>query len=282
MFLEVILKCFGTIGLNYIKFYKEFAFGTTIGCRIMKLVLAEPKYFKDSIAILSELVTEAKFKVTTDGLELVAMDPANVAMVIFKLLSSSFTECSVKETEEICINLNSLKQILRRAKSEDVLTLETTEDNKLKIQLKSKTSRSFSIPTLEIDDKEQKVPDLNFPLVIEMKSALLAEAIEDVSVVAESVTLLGEKGQLSVKAEGDLSKAFIEIKPDEQTIIKTESNDKFKAKYSLEYLKKMISGGKLVDNATLSFNSDYPMKLEYKIKDRLLMSFILAPRVDND
>ena len=54
----------------------------------MKLVLAEPRYFKESIAIISDLVTEAKFKATKDGLELIAMDPANVAMVIFKLLSS--------------------------------------------------------------------------------------------------------------------------------------------------------------------------------------------------
>ena len=248
----------------------------------MKLVLAEPKYFKDSIGIISELVSEVKFKVSPDGLELVAMDPANVAMVIFKLLSSCFTQYEVKEPEEIAINLNNLKQILRRAKSDDMLTLETTDDAKLKIQLKSNTTRSFSIPTLELDDKEQRVPDLTFPIVIETTSAVLAEAVEDVSVVAESVTFLGEKEQLSIKAEGDLSKAFIEIKPDEQTVIKTDSDDKFKAKYSLEYLKKMISGGKLNDKVSLHFNTDYPMKLEYKVTDRLLLSFILAPRVDND
>ncbi|MBU0457248.1 MAG: proliferating cell nuclear antigen (pcna) [Nanoarchaeota archaeon] len=248
----------------------------------MKLVLAEPKYFKDSISIISDLVTEAKFKVNRDGLEMVAMDPANVAMVIFKLLSSSFTKYEVKEIEEICINLNNLKQILRRTKGDDMLTLETTEDNKLKIQLKSNTTRSFSIPTLEIEDKEQKVPELTFPIVVKTNSDVLSEAIEDVSVVAESVTLLGEKSQLLVKAEGDLSKAFIEIKPDENTIIKCDSEDKFKAKYSLEYLKKMINGGKLTENVSLYFNTDYPLKLEYKVTDKLLLSFILAPRVDND
>ncbi|MBU1974489.1 MAG: hypothetical protein KKH52_03785, partial [Nanoarchaeota archaeon] len=152
----------------------------------------------------------------------------------------------------------------------------------LKIQLKSNTTRSFSIPTLELDDKEQRVPELTFPLAIHTKSSILAEAIEDVSVVAESVTFLGEKEQLSVKAEGDLSKAFIEIKPDDQTAINTESTDKHKAKYSLEYLKKMIAGGKLSDQVSLYFNTDYPLKLEYKVTDRLLLSFILAPRVDND
>jgi len=39
---------------------------------------------------------------------------------------------------------------------------------------------------------------------------------------------------------------------------------------------------KLSDQATLSFNTDYPMKLEYKVIDKLVLSFILAPRVDND
>ena len=248
----------------------------------MRLVLAETKYFKDSITILSDLVTEAKFKITPDGLELVAMDPANVAMVIFKLLSSSFTEYKVDKTEEVGINLNNLKQVLRRIKSEDILSIETTEDNKLKLQMKSNTTRSFSLPTLELDDKEQKVPQLNFPMTINTKASILTEAIEDVSVVAESVTFLGEKMQLSVKAEGDLSKAFIEIKADDSTKIITESDDKFKSKYSLEYLKKMITGGKLTDNVSLHFNTDYPLKLEYKVTDRLLLAFILAPRVDND
>ncbi len=248
----------------------------------MKLVLAEPRYFKDSIGIISEIVSEVKFKADSSGLELVAMDPANVAMVVFKLLSSCFTQYDVKEKEEIAINLSNLKQILRRAKPNDMLTLETTEENKLKIQLKSTATRSFSIPILELDDKEQKVPELKFPCIVEMGSSELSEAVEDVSVVAESVTFLGEKSQLSVKAEGDLSKAFIEIKPGESTIIKTEGESKYKAKYSLEYLRKMIQGGKLSDRVSLQFNNDYPLKLEYKIIDRVLLSFILAPRVDND
>ncbi|MDP3734180.1 MAG: hypothetical protein Q8R37_03040, partial [Nanoarchaeota archaeon] len=72
------------------------------------------------------------------------------------------------------------------------------------------------------------------------------------------------------------------IKPDQYTSIKTTGNTKYKAKYSLEYLKKMVAGEKLSDTVSLRFNTDYPLKLEYKITDKLLLSFILAPRVDND
>ena len=248
----------------------------------MKLTLAEPKYLKESITIISDLVNEARFKVTKDSIELVAMDPANVAMVIFKLLSSTFTEYDVKKDVEIAINLNNMKQIMRRAKPNDMLTLELDPDNKLKIQLKGTNLRTFNLPIIELDEKEQKIPDLKFPVTVKMPSATLNEAIEDVDVVAESVTFIAEPKKFSVNAEGDLSQAKIEIKESEDTKISVDSDEKFKAKYSIEYLKKMINGSKIADDVSIYFNKDYPLKLEYKIVDRVMLSFILAPRVEND
>jgi len=248
----------------------------------MKLTLAEPKYFKESIAIISDLVNEARFKVTKEAIELVAMDPANVAMVIFKLLSSTFTEYDVKKDVEIAINLNNLKQITRRAKPNDMLTLELDPDNKLKIQLKGDNTRTFSLPIIEIDEKEQKVPDLKFPVSINVPSTVLNEAIEDVDVVAESVTFSAEPKKFTIHAEGDLSQAKIEMKESNSIKIKSDGSDKVKSKYSIEYLKKMISGSKIADDVTIYFSNDYPLKIEYKTVDKVMLSFILAPRVEND
>jgi len=247
----------------------------------MKLSLAEPKYFKDSVSIISDLVNEARFKINQNAVELVAMDPANVAMVIFKLLSSSFTEYDVKEEQEIAINLGNLKQILRRAKTDDMLNMEL-KDNKLKIQLKGTSTRNFFLPIIELDEKEQKIPDLEFPLEIQTTSAILSDAIEDVDIVADSVSLMAEPKKLTVQAEGDLSKAHIEIPAGDETKIKTKGTSSIKSKYSIEYLKKMISGSKLADNVTLKFNKDYPLKIEFKEVDKVLLSFVLAPRVEND
>ncbi|MEE9525271.1 MAG: proliferating cell nuclear antigen (pcna) [Candidatus Woesearchaeota archaeon] len=247
----------------------------------MKLSLAEPKYFKDSVSIISELVNEARFKITPNAVELVAMDPANVAMVIFKLLSSSFTEYDVKEETELAINLGNLKQILRRAKPDDMLNMEV-QDNKLKIQLKGNSTRTFSLPIIELDEKEQKVPDLTFPLSIETTSAILNDAVEDVDIVADSVSLMVEPKKFTVQAEGDLSHANIEINESDETKIQTEGSSSIKSKYSIEYLKKMIAGSKLAPNVTIRFNKDYPLKIEYKAVDKVMLSFILAPRVEND
>jgi proliferating cell nuclear antigen len=246
----------------------------------MKLTLAEPKYLKESITIISELVNEARFKVSKEAIELVAMDPANVAMVIFKLLSSSFTEYDVKKDVEIAINLSNLKQIMRRAKPNDMLTLELDPDNKLKIMLKGDNTRTFNLPIIELDEKEQKIPDLKFPASIDIPSSVLNEAIEDVDVVAESVTFLVEPKKFTISAQGDLSQAKIEMKEGDNVKIKTEEN--VKAKYSVEYLKKMISGSKIADEVSIYFSNDYPLKIEYKTIDKVMLSFILAPRVENE
>ena len=253
-----------------------------MGANLMKLTLAEPTYLKDSISIISDLVNEGRFKITPNAIELVAMDPANVAMVIFKLFSSAFTEYKVDKEVEIAINLSNLKQILRRAGPNDMLSLELDPQNKLRIQLKGDSVRTFNLPLIELEEKQQKIPDLSFPITIETASSVLNSAVEDADIVSESITLSAEPKRFTVLAEGDLSQAHIDIPEGKTTKIKTTGTEKVKAKYSIEYLKKMISASKISDNVTIQFNKDYPLKLEYKAVDRVLLSFILAPRVEND
>ena len=248
----------------------------------MRLTLAEPSYLKESISIISDLVNEARFKITPNAIELVAMDPANVAMVVFKLLSSCFAEYDVKKDIEIAINLSNLKQVLRRASPKDMLTIEMDADNRLKIQLESNTIRTFNLPIIDLEEKDQKVPDLKFPVTIKTSSSILNEAVADVDVVGESVAFIAEPKKFILHAEGDLNQARIEIREDDDTKISVNSDEKIKAKYSIEYLKKMINGSKLSDDVIIQFSKDYPLKLEYKTVDKVMLSFILAPRVEND
>lgn len=247
----------------------------------MKLVLAETKQFIDSISIISELVNEVRFKIDKDKIEIVAMDPANIAMVSFKLLSSSFIEYEVDSETQISVNLDSLKQILRRIKSQDIIVLEL-EKNKLKIQIKNETTRTFHLSLIDLEDKEQRIPDLKFPLHIQLPTIIFDEAIEDMSIVAESVALIASSQKLVIESEGNLNAARSEIPNASETSIKITGSEEIKSKYSIEYLKKMIKASKLADFMTIQFNKDYPLKLDYLIKDKLELSFILAPRVSND
>ena len=247
----------------------------------MRFTLSDTKYFRDCITIIADLVSEARLKFTNDRLELVAMDPANVAMVIYKLFASTFTSYEYREDSEIGINLSNLKQILRRVGSSDSLDIEVI-DNKMNIKILGSSTRTFSIPILDMEERQQKVPELKFPVTIKTSTEIVSNAIDDADIVGESVAFISDSEKLTIASEGELSRVKIEIKGDENTEIKSELENLAKAKYSIEYLKKMVMGSKISGRVSLSFNTDYPLKLEFVEIDKVYLGFILAPRVEND
>ena len=248
----------------------------------MKLTLAEPRLLIDSVGIISEIVNDVRFKIDTNAIELIAMDPANVALIIFKLLSSAFTEYQVEKPIEIGVNLENLKAILKRTKPADVLTIELDQEkNRLRVKLKSDSTRTFHLALIDIEDKEQKIPELNFPVKVEMNSAVLDDAVYDMDVVAESISLTAQKGKFVIEAESNMNDARSEIVEDGETKINGAKTE-VKSKYSIEYMKKIIKGGKLAPRVSLQFNKDYPLRVDYLVKDKLHLSMILAPRVSND
>jgi proliferating cell nuclear antigen len=248
----------------------------------MQLTLAEPRLLRESINIISDLVNEVTLKIDKEKIEVVAIDPANVALVDFKLLSSAFMEYEVLKPEELAINLEHLKQVLKRAKPNDVVSVSLDEGkNRLTLLLKGDGTRTFNIPLITIDEAEQKVPNLQFGTKVTMSSNRFDDAIEDMSIVSESLSLVSHPDKFLIKSESNLKDAMVELPATEELMVEL-TGDALSSKYSIEYLKKISKANKLSDTVVLEFGPDYPLRAEYKLMDKLRLSFILAPRVSND
>ena len=85
----------------------------------MILKLDDPKLMGDAIGIVSEVVSEVRIKLLEDGMSIVAVDPANVALVIFKLPKESFSQYETGN-EVWGVNLDDLKKILKAVGIKDV------------------------------------------------------------------------------------------------------------------------------------------------------------------
>ena len=247
----------------------------------MRLVLAEPKYLTESISIISELVNEVTLKIQKNKIDLIAMDPANVAMISFTLLSSAFSEYKVDNVKEISINLEQLRQVLKRAKPSDTISLSLDEKkNKLKIQIVGTSTRTFDLSLLNLDEKEPKVPELTFPIKILTETSPFDEAIEDMGIISDALSLTAEKEKFVIDSSSSLHAAKVELQAGEEMSIENASGI-ITSKYSLEYLKKMIKASKLTNQVKIQFDKDYPLRLDYLVKDKMNLSFILAPRVSD-
>jgi len=240
----------------------------------MILKLDNPKLLADAVSIISEIVTEVRIKLTEDGLSIVAVDPANVAMVVFKLPKSSFSQYE-HGSESWGVNLADLRLILRRASSSSSLVFEQDE-NRLKISIFDKVKRIFHLSLIEIDSEEKEEPKLNFNCKIEILSDHFIKGVEDCSIVADSCSFVVGSGFFILEASGSLNSARTEFSGDEAKIEGTG-----RSKYSLEYLIKFIKAGKISDKVKISFSDDYPLRLDFA-GDSMGIGFILAPRVEND
>jgi len=240
----------------------------------MILKIDKPKILSDAISIISEVVSEVRIKLLDDGMSIVAVDPANVALVIFKLPKETFSQYEIGN-EVWGVNLDDLKRILKRASTSSAVVFEQ-EDNQLKISIFDKIKRVFTLSLIEIDAEDKDVPSLNFNAKVEINSEDFAQAVEDAKVVADSCALIAGEGFFMIEGSGSLNSARAEFSGDE---VKIEGIAK--ARYSLEYLMKFIKAAKISDKAVLNFSEDYPLRLDFP-GEKMGIGFVLAPRVENN
>ena len=240
----------------------------------MLLKLENPTLLSRVIEIISELVTEARLKVNENGMSIVAMDPANVSMVGFKLPKKSFSQFEVGN-EVLGINLDSLKRILKRCGINSSLVLEKKE-NMLNIQIHDRIRRNFNLSLIDIDSEDKEMPNLEFSSKVEINSIDLIDSVEDCAVVADACSFIVKDEKFIIEAKG-LNSAMSEFSGDEATI----TAENCKSRYSLEYLQKFMKGAKLCDKTILNFANDHPLKVELKTENMDLI-FILAPRVETE
>jgi len=242
--------------------------------------LAEPRLLVSITSILSDFITEASFSFQKEGIKLLALDPANIAMVVLNILPSAFVEYKVEQPTDITINLDALKQVVKRAKPTDSISL-SLEKNRLKVTISSKSTKNFFIPLLEREGKERKVPSLEFMSTIELDATEFRDYIDDVAIASDAVTFESNKNVFTISA-GDIgSKVQIELTKGSDPLIQIASADSVRATYSVEYLKKMARAASIAETVAVQFSNDYPLKLDFRSLNKAQISFILAPRIEN-
>ncbi|MCU0641967.1 MAG: proliferating cell nuclear antigen (pcna) [archaeon] len=238
----------------------------------MQLKLDNPKLLSDIISIISELVTEVKLKITKEGISLTAIDPANVAMVYFKIPADLFSQYELETEEVLGLNLENLKAVLRRCQPGSALLL-SKADNTIKLSIHDRVKRDFTLALIDIDAEEKEMPTWEFNSVIKIDSEAFTEVIEDCSIVSDACTFVAEPSKFVIEAAGPLNSARAEFSSEEIEIHSGNST----ARFSLEYLQKFVKGAKISSQTVINFSDDHPMRINFPTGN-VILSFILAPR----
>lgn len=245
--------------------------------------LSDVTLFRGALEAIAELISEGVFHATADGISFTATDPTMVTLIDFKFSAKAFDDYKIDGKQDIAVNLDNTLSILKRAKAGDKVTLEMEKGgNRLAVTLRGASTRRFTIPILDIEETKPPEMKLDFPAVIEVRSDILADGIEDAGIITDTVVLAADANAFKMIAEGDLSKVELDLeKGASEALLKILSKGAAKSKFSLDYLKKIVRGAKLGGSAKIELGTDYPVRISFKAPNKAELSYVLAPRVED-
>lgn len=246
---------------------------------MFRALLTEPELLINPISSIAEIIDEGIFKLSKQGISLIAADRAMVAVIDFNISAKAFESYEIDKAQEIALNIGNLLSVLKRVKPKDKVTF-ILQEAKLLVIIKNSSTRKFYIPLIDLSEEEvPPIEQLEFTAKVEVKPEVLEFGIADAEIIADSIVFKALPNKFQMIAEGDISKAELELEKGDEALLTLESKEEVKARYPLDYLKKMMKMGKISDSVLLQFGKDYPMKLEFKTGEKVRLAMILAPRV---
>ena len=245
-----------------------------------EIVFDKAKEFAKVITTASNLIDEATFKATKEGILMRALDPSRVVLIDLDLPESVFAKYDVEREETIGINMKHFKKILKRGKDNDTLILRKDKNAFLEIIFQGSATRKFKLPLIEVDELELDIPELPFTVKAVLLSDTLKEAIKDAMLISDCLFFVAKEDEFIMRAEGETTELKITFTIEEEGLLDIDVKEESKSAYGIGYLNDMVKEIDRTKEVTLWFGNKTPLQLSYPIRDEGKLTFLLAPRVE--
>jgi proliferating cell nuclear antigen len=234
---------------------------------------------RELVEVVSTLVSEVKLSISKDGIEVKAVDPSHVAMLVLKLNSGIFEEFTGEATE-IGLDVEKLKEVLRLSKPGDILDLQYDGGkNRLVVSVGKLTRHMSVVDPAGLTDP--KVPNVSPPGQVVVRMDELRQGIRGSESISDHVTLKLAPTGFTLLSEGETDRVDLHIPKD--GLSKLEVKEEVKSMYPLDFFSSMVKSITSSEEATLHVGNEYPLKIEFTLAGgKGEGRFLLAPRVEED
>jgi proliferating cell nuclear antigen len=234
---------------------------------------------RELVEVVSTLVTETKLQITKEGIEVKAVDPSHVAMLVLSLKKASFEEFSGEPTE-IGVDVEKFKDVLKLSKPGDILELNYDSAKKRLVVSVGKITRSMGV----VDPggiTDPKVPNVNPPGKVVLKIDELRQGIRGSESISDHVTIALEPDYFIMHSEGESDRLDLRIPRSE--LAELDVKDAVRSMYPLDFFSSMVKSISSAEEVTMYVGNEYPLKLQFTMaQGHGDGRFLLAPRVEED
>lgn len=238
----------------------------------------------EAIEPVTALVDECKIHLNEAGIEITAVDPANVGMVDLHLDAAAFNSYEASGGT-IGINLSRLEDIISLSDSGEVLTIELNEETR-RLDIEA-AGLSYTLALIDSDSirKEPDIPDLELGTVVSVAGREIDRTVEAADMVASHVTFAtdGEEEVFYAEAEGDTDDVYVEIAANgDHADSEAEAVGAAESLFSLDYLDNMNKAIPKDATVQMEVGKEMPIDIGFELADgHCHATYVLAPRIND-
>ncbi len=227
------------------------------------------------IEALGNIVDEALFKFTPEGMTVNALDPAQVALISVEIPSESFIEYSVDKELSVGINVSNLLKTLPKPKKGDKIIFNANEEF-YEIILEGITTKRYKYRSIEVTASEIPKIDLDFKVRIVTVAKAFKDAVKDLKGAGTLVFVAEDDQYLYLKAP-DLG-AEAKLSRLGGSILDMEVKEPSRTSYDEDYINKVLNLATVTDTLEIKFGPDIPLYLSFALVEGGSVKYLLAPK----
>lgn len=226
------------------------------------------------LAAVRAVTPTCRVQITPEGLQAVAVDQGNVAMVEARLLKGAFKEYGLEEGE-IGLDLEKLQVPLALMEGEDV-TATATEG---RLEIRGGPAR-FQCQLVDLKGlpKRPTVPAMDLPVAFRVDPAKLKKVLASAEKMADKARIVVMLGRVCVVAESlenDVLETALECTED------PTEKQKAASIYSLDYLRDFMAGLKPATEIRVNLATDKPLRL-IGTTQHMSITYWMAPCIEDE
>lgn len=244
--------------------------------------IIEASRLQDTLDAVGVLVDEMRLHVEPEGIEIRAVDPANVAMIDLELAVQAF-ESYVGTGRTLGVNVERLQEFLGMADSDDLVKLEFDSDaRRLNLEIDG-LDATFALIDPDSIRQEPDIPELDLPVRATIEGRDLSRGVTAASMIDDHIELGAdpEADLIYVNAQGDTDDIHLELDSDDY--ISLDASEDASSLFGLDYVTDIEGPIPADAEVTLNLGSEFPVKIDVQIADgHASVLYMIAPRVQND
>lgn len=246
---------------------------------------------KKILDALRDLVENANWDLSSEGMSLQAMDTSHVSLVSVLLQAEGFEDYRCDTNCIMGIKLATMIKVMKCCNNDDVLKMEYKDDPGDQVtftfesQNQDRTSE-FNVKLMQIDSEHLALTDEGYDAMITMPSAEFQRICRDLSAFGDAVTIAVVKNSVTFKASGDMGDGtvtLLETNSDkEEERVQIEMDNPVALTFAFKYLHYFCKGAPLSPVVKLTLKNDSPLVTQYDIADIGNIRYFLAPKVSDE